>query len=278
MKMEDVNYISSRSNPLVVRVASLKEKKYRDANALFITEGIKLFDEAAQMHLPIAQVLIAESRKEQYLEHVIEELNRQKMENIGVFILADSCFEKISTEKSPQGVIAVIKHLDFFKSCIKIYMKDISPSSRILFLCSVRDPGNLGAIVRSAAAFGTDTLILSDDCADVYNPKTIRAAMGSLFKVNVLTVKDVPASIEELRAGGRNVYAAALSDDAIPLSQIDVCAEDVFLIGNEGHGVPAEYFPLCRSCVYIPMRANVESLNASVAASVLLWEQGKKTL
>ena len=155
-------------------------------------------------------------------------------------------------------------------------MKEISPSARVLCLCSVRDPGNLGAIIRSAVAFGTDTLILSEDCADLYNPKTVRSAMGCLFKVNALVVQDMPSALFALKESGRSVYAAELTEKACSLAELDVSAHDVFVIGNEGHGIPKEYSELCTQSVYIPIRSGVESLNASVAASILLWEQEKK--
>ncbi len=271
----DVQYISSRTNPTLLKTASLKEKKYRDEQGAFLVEGWKLFEEAVISRLPITAVFVSEEKKESYLLEAQKMLLRDKMEKVSIFVLSEPCFSKISTEKSPQGIIAVIKHLDFFKECIKINMKDISHA---LCLCSVRDPGNLGAIIRSAAAFGTDTLILSSDCADVYNPRTLRAAMGCLFKLRIFIVEDLAASISALRAGGRRVYAAELTDRAVPLTALSLEERDVFVIGNEGHGIPTEISELCTESVYIPIKSGVESLNASVAASVLLWELGKSRL
>lgn len=272
--MNDVLYISSRSNQTVLKAASLKEKKYRDEYKFFLVEGWKLVQEAIFSALPIVEIFIAEDKKEVYTQELFTLLEERKMEKISIFVLSEPCFSKISSEKSPQGIIAVIKHLDFFQECIKINKKDISPSSRVLCLCSVRDPGNLGAIVRSAAAFGTDTLILSSDCADVYNPKTLRAAMGCIFKLRIFMVDDIGASVTVLRES-RNVFAAELSQNAGSLSSLSLQASDVFVIGNEGHGIPAELSALCTGSVYIPIRDGVESLNASVAASILLWELGK---
>lgn len=146
---------------------------------------------------------------------------------------------------------------------------------RTLCLCAVRDPANLGAIVRSAAAFGVKSLLLSADCADVYHPKTLRAAMGNLFRLSVYIVEDLPASLQTLKAAGRRVFAAELRPGALPLLSLPVRKEDVFIIGNEGHGIPREVSDAADSSVYIPIEENVESLNASVAASVLLWEQAR---
>ena len=122
--MKNVSFITSRQNSTVTFAASLKEKKYRDKEKAFLVEGFKLFEEALSMNLPITHLFISETKKELYLDKVIRMLGTANMENIGIFVLSDACFEKISTEKAPQGVIAVIKHLDFFKRCIKIYMKD----------------------------------------------------------------------------------------------------------------------------------------------------------
>lgn len=273
--MKNVSYISSRQNATVAFAASLKEKKYRDRYESFITEGWKLFEEALAASLPITHVFVAESKKDLYLEKVLTELASRKMENAGVFLLSDACFEKISTEKAPQGVIAVVKHLDFFQRCIKIYMKDIFTSTRALCLCSVRDPSNLGAIIRSAVAFGTDTLILSSDCAELYNPKTVRAAMGCLFKIRAFIVEDLKETVEELKAAGRSVYAAELTENACSLLGVCPKKDDVFMIGNEGHGIPKEISAVCDKSVYIPIAEGAESLNAAVAASVLLFEQSK---
>ena len=181
--------------------------------------------------------------------------------------------EKISTEKAPQGVIAAVKYLDFFKRLDKINSGDLS--RRTLFLSSVRDPQNLGAILRSAAAFGTETVILSSDSADVYHPRVLRSAMGNLFRMRVLTVSDEIAAIQDLRAMGRRVFAAELRENAKPLGENMLSAEDVFVIGNEGHGIDPTLSSVCDGSVYIPIADGVESLNASVAASILLWEQSK---
>ena len=274
--MKNVSYITSRANPTVAFAASLKEKKYRDKEGLFLIEGFKLFEEAASMRLPITHVFIAEGKKELYLDRALSMLQNANMENIGIFVLSDPCFEKISTEKAPQGIIAVVKHLDFFERCIKIYKEDIFSKTRALCLCSVRDPGNLGAIIRSAVAFGTDTLILSNDCAELYNPKTLRAAMGGLFKLRVFTVDDLPSSIKALLENGRRVFAAELTEGALSLENVIPLKSDVFVIGNEGHGIPKEISHVCSASVYIPIMPNTESLNAAVAASVLLYEQSKR--
>ena len=266
MKMKE---ITSRQNDTVVWAASLKEKKYRDKHSSFLVEGVKLVKEAIDAALPVTHIFVCEGR-ETLLDEVLPFCADACP---SIFLLSAACFEKISTEKAPQGVIAVIKYLDFFRKTAKINKDEVS--SRAVLLSSVRDPGNLGAIIRSAAAFGTQTVILSADSADIYHPKTLRSAMGTLFRLRVLTVEDVVGTIEELRSAGRRFFAAELREQAISLSSLSLKAEDIFVIGNEGHGIDPKVSEACDGSVYIPIREGVESLNASVAASVLLWEQSK---
>ena len=156
-----------------------------------------------------------------------------------------------------------------------IYKEDffIPKGERALSLYSLRDPGNLGAVIRSAAAFGVRHIIISADSADVYNPKTVRAAMGTMFGVKISVVSDFVSFIEAAKANGRSVYAAELTDGAKSVKDIVLSSDDIFIIGNEGHGIPREISSVCTGSVYIPISDGVESLNASVAASVFMWEQ-----
>ncbi len=268
-----INEITSRQNSTVSWASSLSEKKYREKSGAFLVEGIKLVKEALVSALPVTHLFIHADKAEEFLP-VLEPLCRTYGGDApAVFLLSAPCFEKISTEKAPQGVIAAVKYLDFFKRLDTINSGDIT--ARTLFLSSVRDPQNLGAILRSAAAFGTETVILSEDSADVYHPRVLRSAMGNLFRMRVLTVTDEVAAVRSLRAMGRRVFAAELRDRAVSLSSVDLRSDDVFVIGNEGHGISPALSAECDGSVYIPIADDVESLNASVAASLLLWEQSK---
>ena len=135
----------------------------------------------------------------------------------------------------------------------------------------MRDPGNLGTVIRSAAAFGITNLVLSADCADIYHPRTIRAAMGALFSKKILITEDLPDALRVLSARGR-VYAAALDETAKRLGKVNFGENDTVVVGNEGHGISAAALAAATDKLFIPMQAGVESLNAGVAASVLLWE------
>lgn len=184
-----------------------------------------------------------------------------------VIVLSESAFSKISADNTPDGVAFAIETGAFDSA--------IQPSERVVMLDSVRDPGNVGTIVRSAAAFGFDRVILSD-CADIYNPKTVRATMGAVFKMDFTVVSSSTEIIEELKAKGRRVIAAALGEGAFTLGVSPLCASDCIVIGNEGHGVSSETLSACTNVIKIPMTEKTESLNAAIAASVIMWEQSKK--
>jgi TrmH family RNA methyltransferase len=156
-----------------------------------------------------------------------------------------------------------------------IYKEDffIPRGERALSLYSLRDPGNLGAVIRSAVAFGVQHIILSADSADIYNPKTVRAAMGTMFGVKVTFVSDFASFVTAAKESGRRIFTAELRDGAKSIKDIGINREDIFVIGNEGHGIPGEISSICTGSVYIPISQSAESLNASVAAAVFMWEQ-----
>lgn len=269
--------LTSRQNATIKWVASLHDKKGRRAAHAFIAEGEKLTFEAAEARLPITHVFVSDKKIDALSERIGQAFSAEIYNDTEIITVTEEVFEKISTEKAPQGIISVIKHLDFFKELDIIYKEDffLQPAERAIALCSVRDPGNIGSVIRSAVAFGATHIVLSADSADVYNPKTVRSAMGSLFKVKVSVVADFASFITAARANGRRVYAAELSDNAVALNTVRVTDTDVFVIGNEGHGIPTDISGACDGSVYIPISNNTESLNASVAAAIFMWEQGK---
>ena len=273
----DNEIITSRNNQLVKWVASLADKKNRKESGYFMAEGVKLTKEAFEAGLPVDYCIVSESKVALANEFLSAFKSDKRYEKCRVVTVSEGVFEKISTEKAPQGVISVIKHLDFFRDLDIIYKEEffLNPDEKAIFLFSVRDPSNLGAVIRSSVAFGTDHVILSSDCADVYNPKTVRSAMGSLFRVKITSVKDVPSFIKAAQQSSRRVYAAELSDGAKSLSEVGLRASDIVMIGNEGHGIDSAVSSICDGSVYIPISKKTESLNASVAAAIFMWEQSK---
>ncbi len=263
----DWQYISSKSNALVVRLSKLKDKKYRRAERLFRFDGIKLFCEAVQKGAPVKYVLLRESAADRLKDIAERELSRFGTDTL-LYILGDDAFDRLTDEQAPEGIITVCAELEHV---LEGHASDIT-GNRVLMLESVRDAGNMGTIIRSAVAFGIDTLVISSDCADLYNSKTVRAAMGALFKQRIVIVDSIPDTVNELRACGRHVFAAALSGDAKTLGSFTLERGDVILIGNEGHGLSDEAIEACDARLYIPMEADAESLNAGIAASICMWE------
>lgn len=185
-----------------------------------------------------------------------------------VIILSSSPFGKISTEKSPQGIIAVLDSSGFCKPF------DEGTDERIFMCDGVRDPGNLGTIIRTAAATGFDTVVISV-CADVLSPKTVRASMGGIFRINVRISADMAETVRLLRSEGRRVFAAALGENSKCLGRFELRADDVFLVGNEGHGLSDELISSCTESVLIEMVGDTDSLNVSCASTILMWEMSK---
>ncbi len=260
--------ITSRSNPLIIETASLKEKKYREKSSLFIFEGIKLFDEAIKRGVEIVRVFATEK---------MTEYCKSSAYNGEVITVSDSVYEKLSSEKAPEGIICVAKYIDKSHNMNKIYNEEEFANSekRIIILSSLRDPGNLGTIIRTASAFGIDEIIMSADCADIYNPKTVRAAMGTLFSQSVSYVPSLADTVKEMNEGGYTTLAAVLDDRSLPLNEVAIGRKTAFIIGNEGHGISPDVIKAASGTVYIPMAEGVESLNAAVAASVFMWQSYK---
>lgn len=256
--------ITSRANPLIVETAKLHEKKYRDAAREFLLEGRKLFLEAIAAHVTLNYVFVTASYYEQYKSELL---------NLNVRILSEAVFAKISTENAPQGIVCRAKHIDFLHEITTIYNIDCHEGkrpTRLFALYEVRDPGNLGTVIRTANALGIDTLLLGG-CADLYHPRTVRAAMGGLFRQRIVVCEDLAESLRRLRTAGWRTMAAALDRTAIGLREVPPSSALCFVVGNEGHGLPAEIIAACGETVFIPISDRAESLNASVAAAILLW-------
>lgn len=254
--------ITSRTNPYIKELALLSEKKYRTESSRFFFEGRKLFIEALENGVELEAVLMTDKFFNKYKE------NNYPFRHISV---TEEVYSKISAEKSPEGIFCVAKTLDKLHNLNIIYSSDLNES--ILILDGLRDPGNVGTVLRTAAAFGCDTVIMSEDCADIYNPKTVRAAMGAIFRQKTVRVRDLAGTVTELIGNGRKVYCATLDENSVNITDVNVSPAHCFVIGNEGNGIRKEIISASSGSVIIPMQPGAESLNASAAATVLLWEQ-----
>ena len=265
--------ITSRNNPTVKWLASLSEKKYREESQCFLIEGRKLIIEAIRGGAELTHLILREGENEPF--YFAE--YRVKHSKTQFLVLGDSCFEKISQEKAPEGVCAVVKYLDFFKYYNIIYRENFFglDMNGVVLLDTIQDPGNLGAILRSAAAFGVTDVILTENSVDVYHPRVIRASMGALFHLRLWQTPNLYSAVQALQANGHRVFSAERRPNAIPVHEAHLTPADAIVIGNEGHGISREVSLVSDGSVYLPISQKVESLNASVAASLLIWEQMK---
>lgn len=258
---EDI--ITSRQNPLIMRMAKLSDKKHRDNEGLFRVDGIKLYAEAVKSGVIMEYTFIADSKRTRLTAELACELEAAGGD---VFFVSDEVLSKLTDESAPQGIVGVAKKF-------RLDAPEIPGGGfRALYLSEIRDPGNLGTVIRTAYAFGVDRVFISSDCADIYSPKVIRAAMGTVFRQSVAVVSDEAAFAKLMKAEKCPIYAAALRREAKKLGSFVVPDRVCFAIGNEGHGLSDAFIDACESAVFIPMEEGCESLNAASAATTLIWE------
>ena len=260
--------ITSRNNPQIKEIAKLSDKKYRQSASLFAFEGRKLLEEAIKSCVPLQRVYATEKG--------LESIDLGAL-TCPVTLVSDEVYEKISFEKSPEGIYCVSKPLDKFHNIYIIYRREDFSNGSFFLLDGIRDPGNLGTVLRTASAFGCGTVVMSEDCADIYNPKTIRASMGAVFRQKTARVKDLKSTVAELKSSGKTVLAAALEKNSSSLFDVKIDKNVCFIVGNEGNGIRPEIIAEANGTVIIPMEENTESLNAAVASTILLYEQYKAT-
>lgn len=255
--------ITSRNNPLIKETAKLSDKKHREKSSLFAFEGRKLLSEALQSGVQIVNIFVTEKALQ-----VVQKIELP----CRITVVSDEVYDKISFEKSPEGIFTVAKALDKFHNLYIINRREDFSCGNYFVLDGIRDPGNLGTILRTASAFGCDTVIMSDDCADVFNPKTVRASMGAVFRQKTLRTSSLTAVIQNLRACGKTVYAATLEENSVSLFDLEINEGVCFVVGNEGNGIRDEVIGACNGSVIIPMENGTESLNAAAASTILLYE------
>ena len=236
--------ITSLDNQLVKKIASLHKKKFRDEYELFFIEGMKSIKEAINFNQEIEYILYSPDMVEYDLDIEGIEVSKEIL-----------C--KISDTVTPQGIIAVCK--------IKEEKIDVlKGKKKIVYLDKVHDPGNVGTIIRTADAFGIDCVVLSKECADIYSPKVVRSTMGSLFHLPV--IRDV--GVEELKKLNMKIYSSSLDGD----EEFKIEDNSILVIGNEGNGISEETKEITDEFIKIRMPGNAESLNASIAAGILMYE------
>ena len=256
--------IESPQNAQVKNIIQLNQKaKARKEQGCFITEGRKMFLEAPPGR--IRKAYLSESLSEDP-----ELRTRIVREKLPYEIVSDKVFAKMSDTQTPQGILAVIET----PSCVT---EQLFSAERplLMILEDLQDPGNLGTILRTAEGAGVTGVILTKKCVDITNPKVVRATMGSIYRMPFLYMEDVPSAAEELAGHGITVYAAHLRGKRF-YDEEDYRSGTAFLIGNEGNGLSEEAAACADRLIRIPMEGQLESLNAAMAAGILMYEAARQ--
>ena len=275
--------ITSTSNAQIKELAKLQKKsRLRDERRIFLVEGPRMVEEIPKER--IERLYISES---------FERKNPAYIRELGepAEVLSDTVFSYVSDTKNPQGILAVVKRLEYTMEDVlgksaskceeKSGEKEKNPENHqirvphVIVLDNLQDPGNLGTIFRTAEAAGATGILLSSDSVDVYNPKVIRSTMGAVFRMPFFYVKDLPAAVKSLSSQGIRTYAAHLNGKNA-YDEEDYTKGCAFLIGNEGNGLRDEVSECADCLIRIPMCGKAESLNAAVAAAVLMFEAGRQ--
>lgn len=258
---ESITRITSAKNENVKLYTRLAlQRKYRYEKGLFVIEGAKLLNEAAVEGVKIISVFFTEDfadKNENILSSFAPETN--------LYIVTDDVAQKLSDTQSPQGIFGVCKMPEMPK-----LSSVLSDGSRFILLTKLQDTGNMGTIIRTADALGIAAIICCG-CCDIYNPKTVRGTMGSLFRVKII-VTDEDTAFDEFEIHNVKSFAAVPDSTACDIKHADFSEKSVVLIGNEGNGLDDDTINRCTEKITVKMKGRAESLNAAVAASIIMWE------
>ncbi|KMY57812.1 RNA methyltransferase [Geobacillus sp. FSL K6-0789] len=241
--------IESPKNARVKQWKKLQTKKGRDETGLFLLEGFHLVEEAVKSRAPLVELMVDERTAIPPGWDV----------SVPVVIVTEAVMKAISSTETPQGIAAVCRQLP----------AELEGVKTALLIDAVQDPGNLGTMIRTADAAGIDAVILGEGCADVYNPKVVRATQGSLFHLPVVK-GDLAQWIARFKEQGIPVYGTAL-ENAVDYRTVPPSSSFALLVGNEGSGVRREWLEMTTETIYIPIYGQAESLNVAVAAGILLY-------
>ena len=254
-----MTHIASRSNERVKAAAELlRDGAARKQSGLCALPGIKLCEEAAKRGL-LRELWVTEKALARQAERLAP-LQKAAKE---VIVMSEPVCDRLSDQKSPTGVfgIAALPAEGTARG-----------AKRILVLCDIQDPANVGAMLRTAAGIGYDGAVLCGGCADPFAPKTLRASMGACFSLPLTTAEDGEALVAALQEEGFRCAATALRADAVSLTDVPAAQRMALFIGNEGHGLAEGVIDACDAAVIIPITDRVESLNAAAAAAIAMWE------
>ena len=258
--------ITSKDNELIKHIKKLKDKKERDLSNEYIIEGIKLIQEAIQENAKIKQIIICDDceKTESIPKDLMYEIAKQEC-----IYVTNKVFDSITEVMNPQGILAIIE-----KQSKEIQIDD--KQDIILALDDIQDPGNLGTILRTADSIGLTQILVSKGTADCYNPKVVRSTMGAIFRVKIIECEDLVKTLKEIKKHKFEIVVSSLQTDN---SIYDInYHKKVIVIGNEANGVKKEIQDLADKKIKIPMLGKTESLNASVATGIILYEYVRQKL
>lgn len=236
--------ITSLNNPTIKEISKLKNKKYRDLTNTYLVEGEHLVEEAYKNNLLIKIIL---------LEDTICNYDIEKI------YITKEVMKKLTELDTPNKIIGIVKK-----------NTPLPIRNKILILDNIQDPGNLGTIIRSSVAFDIDTIVLSPNTVDIYNPKVIRSTQGMIFYTNIITL-ELKEFINEIKTKNYTIFGTNVRNGK-NIKEITLPEKFALVLGNEGQGVSKEIESLCDDNIYIKMSSKCESLNVSVATSILLYE------
>ena len=263
-----MEYISSRTNQKIKDTVKLiNSSNERKEKELFVVEGATLAAEAVASNFTIEKVFFTSYAKERFKEQIIDIVEKA----LEAYEVSQEVAEKLSSMPSSQGIFCILKYIE--ENELNSYLDE----RRIIIVDSIMEPQNLGAIARSAIAFGFNTLVVSPDSSDWLSPRALRASMGALLHINVV-ITDTKTAISRLKENNFLTLAAAIKDNAIDISDVTVGEKLAIVIGNETNGLSEEIVKLCDKTVIIKTDSIMQSLNAAVAASILMYTQREKKI
>lgn len=256
----EIGRITSTSNSQVKKLIGLKNKAQdRRKEGVFLVEGMKMYRETPKDR--IVSIYIEEKFSELYGNEIVEDYT----------VVSDSVFKQISDTVTPQGILLVVRQKQV--ELEKILTKD--KKQLFIVLENLQDPGNLGTIIRTAEGAGVSAIIAGKSTVDIYNPKVIRSTMGAIYRVPYIISDNLKSEIDKMKKNGVLVYAAHLQGNNY-YDDENYDTSTAFIIGNEAKGITDELAANADKLVKIPMCGKLESLNASVAAAILMYEASKK--
>jgi TrmH family RNA methyltransferase len=263
--------ITSRNNQFVRQVKRLlSDSGARRTERLFAIEGARLCADAALSGVKIQTLLYTAEAKTAYPS----QLSTLKECSGECYAISPSLSKFIGDTTTPQGVFCICDLLDNRNGLDKI-VDNKNSSTGFLALENIQDPANMGTIIRTAEALGLSGLILSDGCCDIYNPKVLRGSMGGVFRLPFYFVGNMTQAVKNLVDMGITCLATVVDTQAVPLNKAELSPGCICLIGNEGSGLQHKTIDACSGKITIPMAGRAESLNAAMAAGIIMWEMAK---